>query len=99
VASPLLYGRPLLRFWKALPFKAFNSWALVVYGNQAELTLNFCINYCSLRGKKFSVFEDGLSKPAVATMAEGISTSDLPYVLDSLFDSLTKKLYLMMITL
>ena len=37
----------------------------------------------------FSVFEDGLYKPAVATLAEGsISTSDLPsYVLDGLFGS------------
>ena len=37
----------------------------------------------------FSVLEDGLSEPAVATMVEGIiSTSDLPsFVLDCLFDS------------
>ena len=41
----------------------------------------------------FSVFEDGLSKPAVATMAEGsISTSDLPsYILDGLFDRFGKE--------
>ena len=41
----------------------------------------------------FLAFEDGLSKPAVATMAEGsISTSDLrSYVLDGLFDSLGKE--------
>ena len=37
----------------------------------------------------FPVFEHGLPKSTVATMAEGsISTSDLPwYVLDGLFDS------------
>ena len=41
----------------------------------------------------FHVFEDGLSKPVVATMAEGsISTSDLPlYILDGLFDSFGKE--------
>ena len=40
-----------------------------------------------------SDFEDGLSKPAVARMAEGsISTSDLPwYVLDGLFDSFVEE--------
>ena len=38
----------------------------------------------------FSVFEDELSEPVVATMVEGsISTSDLPsYVLDGIFNSI-----------
>ena len=49
----------------------------------------------------FSVFEDGLSKPAVTTMVDcSISTSDLPsYISDGLFDIvLAKKLYRMMMT-
>ena len=37
----------------------------------------------------FAIFNDGLSKSAIAIMADGItSTADLPpYVLDRLFDS------------
>ena len=73
---------------------------LVIYGCHGE-----CISYAvaaivyyrsiSFYGD-FRVFNDGLSKSAMAAMADGItSTKDLPpYVLDRLFDSFSDIIYL-----